>query len=220
MAQTGNRSLEPTRQQAEDAVRSFTEFRELIQEARAGSSEALGRLLQSCRSYLLLVANEELDGALWGKVAPSDAVQETLAQACRKLDQFRGESREEWLGWLKAILHNEVRATERMHRAQKRDVRREIAATDSRTRDLSARGRSPRSGAVEAEEAQRLREALLCLSEDHRRVILLRSWKELSFAEVAQLMGRSEDAARKLWVRAMERLERELNRHGSQEDSR
>ena len=211
--------MEPDRHEISEPVPSSAEFADLIKAARAGSSEALGRLLQSCRSYLLLIANEELDHDLRGKVAPSDAVQETLALACRRVNQFRGASHEEWLGWLRAILHNELRATERMHRAKKRDARREIAATDSRTHDLPAEGHSPRAGAVEAEEVQRLRQALVRLSDDHRKVIMLRSWKELSFAEVARHLERTEDAARKLWVRAMERLEHELNCHGSHEES-
>jgi hypothetical protein len=32
---------------------------QLLTRARAGSSEALGQLLQACRHYLLLAANEE-----------------------------------------------------------------------------------------------------------------------------------------------------------------
>src|SRR5262249_17750945 len=42
-----------------------------IAQARAGSAEALGRLLDMCRRYLLLVANQELAPKFRAKVAPS-----------------------------------------------------------------------------------------------------------------------------------------------------
>jgi RNA polymerase sigma-70 factor (ECF subfamily) len=44
------------------------------------------------------------------------------------------------------------------------------------------------------------------LADDHREVILLRQFEELSWAEVGQRLGRSEEAARKLFARAMAAL--------------
>ena len=41
-------------------------------------------------------------------------------------------------------------------------------------------------------------------------MILLRHEQALSFADVGRLMDRSEEAARKLWVRAIARLREEL----------
>ena len=54
--------------------------------ARGGSREALGEALESCRAYLLLVANRELDDDLQAKGAPSDLVQETFLEAQRDLN--------------------------------------------------------------------------------------------------------------------------------------
>jgi RNA polymerase sigma-70 factor (ECF subfamily) len=48
--------------------------------ARKGSREALGRLLETCRPYLLLVANNELDRDLQAKAGASDLVQETFIE--------------------------------------------------------------------------------------------------------------------------------------------
>ena len=45
-----------------------------ITAARNGSSNALGQLLESCRQYLLLVANQELNPNIQAKVGASELV--------------------------------------------------------------------------------------------------------------------------------------------------
>lgn len=193
---------------------SASGFALLLERARGGCAESLGELVRSCREYLLLLANEQLESGIRGRVAPSDAVQETLALACQRLDQFRGDSREEWIGWLRAILQNELLGAARHHRAQRRDARRELLSKENHDPPDVDGNHTPRAKAMQAEEARLLRRAITRLSSDHRQVILLRNWEQLTFAEVGERMNRSEDAARKLWSRAVEQLEKEL-RHGT-----
>src|SRR5262245_12981144 len=76
----------------------------LVRAARAGSNAALGELLETFRSYLLLIANREVEANLRPKFAPSDMVQETILVAQLQFDQFRGQSAEEVAGWLRSIL--------------------------------------------------------------------------------------------------------------------
>jgi hypothetical protein len=63
---------------------------QLMQAARAGSAEALGRLLEGCRAYLLLAANRQLDADLQAKGGPSDLVQETFLEAQKDFPPFQG----------------------------------------------------------------------------------------------------------------------------------
>ncbi len=56
------------------------------------------------------------------------------------------------------------------------------------------------------EQAVALRRALDRLPEEHRRVVVLRFEEERSFEEIGRLTGRSPDAVRKIWARAMGRL--------------
>ena len=69
--------------------------------AQAGSKEALGQLLDSCRGYLLLIANQELGPDLQAKGGASDLVQETLLDACRDFAHFQGNTEQELFGWLR-----------------------------------------------------------------------------------------------------------------------
>lgn len=197
-----------------------SDFCELLRRAREGSKEALGELAYTCEDYLLLVAEQELAGPLLRKFNPSDAVQETFLLAQTRLEQFQGYSKEELLAWLRAILRNRILAENRRQTASKRDIRRELPQTDSGQGVLGLGAGaglglwedppSPCAEAVHAEDAVRLRQALASLSTDHRRVIVYRNWEQLPFAEIACRMDRSEDAAKKLWTRAMRGLEKAI----------
>ena len=55
-----------------------------------------------------------------------------------------------------------------------------------------------------------LERALGRLPEDYREVLLLRYQGDLSFEEIGRRLGRSANAARKLWLRALHKLEQEL----------
>ena len=72
---------------------------------------------------------------------------------------------------------------------------------------------SPRASCIAKEESEALRAALHRLPEDYRTVLRLRNWECLPLAEVGRRMNRSEEAARKLWSRAIVRLQQELDGH-------
>src|SRR5215470_14425159 len=95
--------------------------------ARTGSAEALGRLLEGCRGYLLLVAQRELAPDLQAKGGASDLVQETLLDALRDFPRFQGTSEAEVLAWLRRLLlNNLVSFTRRYRDAGKRQIGREV----------------------------------------------------------------------------------------------
>ena len=69
---------------------------------------------------------------------------------------------------------------------------------------------SPSWVAVSREEAQAVDDALERLPPDYVEVIELIHRDHYSFGEAAEAMGRSVDAVRRLWTRAVERLTREI----------
>lgn len=171
----------------------------------------MGQLLKVCRPYLLLLANQELDGKLQRKVGASDVVQDTLLQIRDDLGQFRGENQQQLFSWLRQILLNELADTRRRYvDAKKRNVRREEPlGSDSIVSRQSPKVRSqltPSSEATAREESEALSRALEKMSPEDREVIKLRSWDQLSWDDVAKQTNRSPDASRKLWGRAVERL--------------
>jgi RNA polymerase sigma-70 factor (ECF subfamily) len=188
---------------------------EWIRLARNGSVEALGRLLEECRPYLLLIANQELPPGLRGKAGASDLVQETFLQAQGHFDRFRDDDEAALLAWLRRILLNNAANLKRRYCAtDKRQVGRELPlADDSATVgfDVSAPGPSPSSLVAAEEEDAALRRVLEQLPEGYRQIVMWRNYDRLPFDEIGRRLGRSAEAARKLWVRAIELLQHMLD---------
>lgn len=190
-------------------------FGHLIQAARGGDRDALADLVDSCRDYLLLVANQDLDQDLRAKLGPSDLVQNALISAHRAFDDFEGNQRGEFLAWIRGILKNDLLEAHRHYKgAQKRRVNREERIDDSRAirSNLRDYAHTPGTHAVVNEEARLLNTAMQRLSDEHRQVIELRNWQQLTFGEIGKQMNRSEDAARKLWARAVVQLQEALKK--------
>lgn len=71
---------------------------------------------------------------------------------------------------------------------------------------------TPEDAAIGTELARAVRTAMACLTDDQRHAIALRYLGELSFAEVAQALDRSEGATKMLVKRGLEALRRALER--------
>jgi RNA polymerase sigma-70 factor (ECF subfamily) len=190
-------------------------WEQMLSAARDGASETLGQLLQDCRQYLLLVANQQLEPDLQGKVGPSDVVQQTFLEAQRDFGGFGGQSQEELLAWLRRIpLNNLANLTRHYHGTQRRQVSREVPLAEAPLCELQAvlacEADSPSTQALAREQAEALDRAMERLPDDYREALRLRHQERLSFEAIGQRMGRSAEAVRKLWVRALEQLQRDL----------
>jgi RNA polymerase sigma-70 factor (ECF subfamily) len=184
--------------------------------ARAGSHEALGQALEACRRYLLQIAQQELDPALQAKGGASDVVQETFLEAQRDFDHFHGDSGAELRAWLRQLLlHHLYKLARRYRTTQKRAAGREVSLEAVNELAPSANGSPAASPSVQVmaqEQAEALRQALTRLPDDYRRVIIWRYQEHRSFEEIAGRLERTVGAARKLWARAVERLQHEMKR--------
>jgi RNA polymerase sigma-70 factor (ECF subfamily) len=188
---------------------------QLIREAQAGSAEALGHLLEGCRAYLLLIANKGLDADLRSKGGASDLVQQTFVEAQQDFARFHGGTQRELLNWLQGVLRHNMADFRRRYRdrASRRVSQEQPLGGDElpALRDkLAADTPPPEDKAAAAEEVEAVRQAVTRLPEDYRRVIALRHEEGLSFDDIAQRMGRSAEAVRKLWFRAVARLRQEM----------
>lgn len=191
---------------------SFARVPERITDGLTGDvpqvkTEEVGAILEEFRPYLLAIANSELPRALAGKLAPSDLVQQTITKGFGQFCDFRGTTLGELASWLRRILLNQLNSVKREFGSQKRDLVREQSA-DSKL--IDHRQASPSGAALSLEERELLNSALERLSDDYRAAIALRYSENLSFAEMGLRLNRSEDAARKLWARAVKQLKQEL----------
>jgi RNA polymerase sigma-70 factor (ECF subfamily) len=188
------------------------DFGHWLSAARGGSRDALGRAFEACRRYLLSVAHDQLNPDLRAKGGASDLVQETFLEAQSAFERFRGNSEVELRAWLRQLLHHRAAKFRRHYRTtQKRRLARETTLTAAGDPSGPAAERSsPSAQLVANEQAQRLREALERLPDDYRRVITLRYVEQCPFDEIGRLMQRTPNAARLLWLRAIEHVKHHL----------
>lgn len=186
----------------------FDTIQQLISASNGGDEDARETLFDQVQDFLRLMADKHLDMNMRHKIAASDIVQQTFCNAVKNLDGFRGENAAEFHGWLKAIVINEVKNARRDLRTAKRDFTKEktIEVDGSGVGDWqhpADENMTPSSKALSDEQVENFYEILKQLPPDHAEVIQLRSIEQLGFKEVAEKMGRTQNAVTKLWYRAV-----------------
>jgi RNA polymerase sigma-70 factor (ECF subfamily) len=184
-----------------------------IRLAREGRQEALNELLDAHRNYLRVLAASCLHREMQGKADPSDVVQDTLLKVHANFRHFRGTTELEWMTWLRTILVNHLTDFQKGFRRERRKVGRErslesiVDRSSAILRNLvPAPGLSPSQEAQRREAAALVADALAELEPEDRDVVILRNLHELDWNAVGEKTGRSPDAARMLWARAMQRV--------------
>lgn len=185
-----------------------------LPDAKAGSTAALGQVLEASRKYLLWVARRELDPDLQPKAGASDLVQDTLLEAHRDFAQFQGKSETELLAWLRRLLLNNLANFARSYRqTAKRKLAREQhldAGPDHSGPQVAGRTPTPSTQMMARERNALVQQAMARLPEDYQKVLTLWQQDDMTFEQIGQQMDRTPNATRMLWVRALERLQREL----------
>lgn len=194
------------------------EFEALCSAARAGDRQALGSLTELFRPYLLRIASDELNPGLQAKFGKSDMVQQALFEAQQAFCDFAGTTEKEFLNWMRRILRNNlIDESRRYFDTDIRDIKRELSLDEiqaaSMGEELRCTHRSTLEELVIAEKEIVLKECMGQLPGEFQQVIHLRHVDSLSFAEIGKLLNKSEEAARKTWFRALQRLRRDLKRH-------
>ncbi|NOG55691.1 MAG: sigma-70 family RNA polymerase sigma factor [Planctomycetes bacterium] len=197
----------------DDAVQT----RELIARARMGDEAAMSELLALHTDRLLSSVRSELGQRLRQRLESQDVMQQVYLDALRRIEYFEDRGRDSFFRWLRQIALNRIRDTDRREfKTQKRagEVRgADLASPDASMVDLfDAIGASISSPSLAANFDERVRllhDALMHLTDDQCEVIQMRYMNQLSVAETASRMGRTEKAVRSLSVRALIRL-REL----------
>jgi RNA polymerase sigma-70 factor (ECF subfamily) len=108
------------------------------------------------------------------------------------------------MGWLARMAENEIRDQADFHRRERRDAARRSPIEDAAS--VPAPVRQALSLVIVSEEMERLERALESLPDAQREIILLRKLEELTFPEIAARTGKSEDACRMAFSRAMAAL--------------
>ncbi len=174
--------------------------------------------LESYRDYLHLLARSQLPVSVRSKLDASDIVQETLLEAHRNADQFRGNSRPSYLAWLRQMLAFNLADKLRALRSDKRDIDREQSIAQALDQSsiqleewLVSQHSSPSIRMERQERALIVASALAKLPEAQRDAIQLRYIDGLGLEAIGAEMGRSITAVAGLLKRGLEGLRSSLS---------
>ncbi|MEM1179490.1 MAG: sigma-70 family RNA polymerase sigma factor [Acidobacteriota bacterium] len=178
---------------------------QLLQEAREGSIEAVNALFAKYGQKLLSLIRLRMGPSLRRRLESQDVLQHTMLKAYERLDQFAGGGETSLMAWFGAIARNEIRDQARFFARGGRDVGRDVPL------DLAV-GAAHHTLRTEVSrlhllaQARLLEQAIESLEDNHKEVILLRRFEELSFPQIGEHLGKTPDACRMLYSRAMAAL--------------
>jgi RNA polymerase sigma-70 factor (ECF subfamily) len=157
----------------------------LVERALAGDQSAFRELYDLYHKQIYRLA-----GSMTGPVEDvHDIVQEAFVRAFRSLDKFKGQS--SFYTWLYRIAIN-VTTDYRRRQARRRQQfsDRPLEDIDRGASQIAAPEReNPEADLYRAELSDLVDKALETLSEDHRKVIVLREINGLSYQEIAEITG-------------------------------
>ncbi len=181
----------------------------LFTQAGDGSGEAIGTVFERYGDRLHALIRLRLGPNLRRRLESRDILQATLLKAFQGIDRFDGAGSRSLMAWLGTIAQAEICDQADFYGRKKRDFGRDTSL-DVGVERVAERVRSEASRLQLEADAERLERAIDALGEAHREVILLRSFEELSFREVGERLGKSPDASRMLFARAMAALTRKM----------
>jgi RNA polymerase sigma-70 factor (ECF subfamily) len=184
----------------------------LLQRWHRGDRLALDEILTRDLPWIRERVRARLGGALRGRGDTVDFTQEALVELLQYGPRFEIANRQHFRSLLATIIENVLRGKHAWFHAQRRQMAREVPlASDTVIRlDPPANATSPSLAAARDEETALLRLAFELMSPEDREVLLLRQSEQLSFAEIGECLGVTEDAARMRFNRTLPVLAKKM----------
>ena len=183
---------------------------DLVERFARGDEQALEALLElhlpALRGYVRLRTGQELRA----RESSSDVVQSICREILEQREKFRYPGPDGFRRWLYATALRKIRMHARHWRTEKRGALKEqpLDGGTSNAELLAGYAEvcTPSVELAAREEVERIEAAIDQLPEDYRTVIALSRLANLSHAEVAAEMERSEGSVKMLLSRALARL--------------
>ncbi len=194
----------------------------LLEQAARGDPGAMGTLLTRHGNRLRRMVALRMDRRLKGRIDASDVIQEAYLEASARLAEYLRDPSMPFFLWLRYLAGQKLVTLHRHHLGvQMRGAGQEVALCQGPLPEASSAALAaqllghdtrPSEAAVRAELKIRLQETLNSMDPLDREVLALRHFEQLSRAEIAQVLGVSEGAAGKRYIRALEKLRGILGR--------
>lgn len=180
----------------------------LIERIRAGESGAFDEVVRRHHERLIQFVYRLVDDS----DEAADIAQDTLIKAHERFADFRGHSG--LFTWLYRIAYNEAISFLR-RRKLRSFLRFGTDGTIPDTWDPSLVVETDPAGPMEAEQVQNeVAAAVAALPPRQRAIFTMRHYEEMSHADIARVIGRSEGAVRANYFHAVRKLRDQLSHSG------
>lgn len=176
--------------------------------------EEFERLFEQAAGRLLLFVDLRLGPALRARVEPQDVLQEAFLAGREGFGADAPRAPREFAAWMCRIVENVLRGLADHFGARKRTPPGEAARISAILQSVHARATGPLTAAGRADEHARLGQALGALDDEPREALVLRFFTDLGIDAIAERMGRSPSAVRRLLAKATARLGADLMQGG------
>jgi RNA polymerase sigma-70 factor, ECF subfamily len=188
----------------------------LLERLRAGDRQALADLFQRHRDRLRRMVELRMDARLQGRIDASDVLQDGFLDLSKRVEGYLSDPRLPVFLWLRLVVSDRLAMIHRRHLGTgMRDAGREVslyrdplpqASSAALASMLLGRLTSPSNAAIRAEQILQVQEAVNSLDRLDREVVALRHFEQLSRAETAVVLGITEEAGAKRYIRALKKL--------------
>ena len=189
---------------------------QLLLAARDGDPRAVNALLEKHRGPVRRLVEMRLDRRVQRRVDVSDVVQEVMAEASDRLQQYLQNPAMAFHLWLRQIAWDQMIDTYRRHRVSaKRNMDREQSMSapvgqDPSTLQLVGQlcdpALTPQAAASQREISRRVEAAIDRLGDQDREIVIMRHYEHLSNQEIAEVLALNPPAASMRYLRAIRRL--------------
>lgn len=184
-----------------------------LQRVHDGDQQALQDLVAEHLPWIEAYVQKRLTPNARAAGDTQDFVQEAMLEVLRDGPRFTVPNAAAFRALLARIVENNLVDRVRWTQRGCRDQRRQRPLPSDSVLQLDGTLRSVTEPPVRADRNEQqawLRLALELLDPDDREILRLRDWDTLSFPEVGERMGCSEEAARKRYLRALPKLAQKL----------
>jgi RNA polymerase sigma-70 factor (ECF subfamily) len=184
-----------------------------IRQAQAGNMQSLSAVAEQVRQKVYTyIYRLTFDYHL-----TQDLTQETVLEMIKTLPQLKVPHVNGFWGWIFRTALGKVQHHFRLQGARRTEQK--TTSDDSVLESRAAEENNPMNALVSEEIRKAVRGAMQAIKFKYRNILVMRCYDNLSYSQIAGIMGGSELKARLLFLRAKHSLKGQLERHGFKRES-
>ncbi len=175
----------------------------LVRGAQSGDSLALEELFSRYQPRVVKVVEREMGAKVRARHSVEDIAQDVLFSMYAGLEGFEMRHPAALRGWMRAIVRSTILRKVKRDRLEPRERPRDREGISLQGDVFVGSGTTPSGGAMNREYCERLRTAVREMNRRHRKVFILRAFRNWEYSAIVEHCRLTNDgAARVMYARA------------------